>query len=948
MTRKPVFLAALCAALLLSLSLVASAAPPAFTPPKPLHIGVGGDYPDGLDGVLTEYGLPHQRIFAWELADPEVLKRFEVLLLSCPVPTRGQMSSALTEWMKAGGRLYVEVWAGLQGSYPLQQLVSVTGAAPEHSDLLLTDPTHPLAAGLDTKQTIDLFHLPGVFVAPRPSTGGKQLAQFCYDQTTTAIPGGGALVWLPVGQGELLYTGAPLSFCRFHRSAGPELLLLAIFRELSQGRAVPRLTVLPPDRPAPTDTASPSAAEPAAPASTAVPAGFTFVDRADDGKYNLSAQTGPAGQDTKPTVLLLDGEFTDAGRARRPCLSLALYRDRLELREGLVPARTAVVATAKWQPPSSPAELLVRRRPGEVSVVVGETELLHSKTTLPLGGAMAVSAGAVPVTDAYCQPVGDPLFSDDFMRDTDEPLLWTPVAGQWTNVGVGNEGNSVNGFYLRGWSAETGLATIGEAYWENYDFSAAVRLSDGKTTCGLCALQQPGGDHVAFVADSTLASTPMLRLVRTRGGQETLLAQTPGGLAPQQWYRLALRVLGGKLEGLIDGRPAVESANPIPRGGAIGLLVRGGSARFDDVLVQPADHPVRSPHGEGSPAPELPVSLGPQDSLTWANPSAKWTASPDRPSLLWHEGDFPGEVRISLPLEPTDQPALRRVILAPSNTSPAGDWVSVTAYLPAGSKQATLTLSAPGKPSQTREVTIATGSLLAMAHRAQTVTVASDSGTVFTLQTAAVLRRVGLEVDGPPLVAQRLRVRAPEVRDYVFGAAPTDWWVSSGTWEVTARWACDNRWSWFAGWGSGDAAIWNKQPVQGDVVVEYFVGVKMEAPGGPETIRCRDLNAVLCGDQKDPRNGYSFILGGDDGVRTQLLRNGQVVAECPDIRVPNGYGIHHAWFPVRVAKLGSRIELDFDGRPVFRYDDPQPLPGGYVGLWTRDSGMLVPRVTIYR
>ena len=55
--------------------------------------------------------------------------------------------------------------------------------------------------------------------------------------------------------------------------------------------------------------------------------------------------------------------------------------------------------------------------------------------------------------------------------------------------------------------------------------------------------------------------------------------------------------------------------------------------------------------------------------------------------------------------------------------------------------------------------------------------------------------------------------------------------------------------------------------------MEYHVGVKMDAPGGPETTRCRDLNAVLCGDKSDPRGGYSFIMGGDGAVKTRLLRS---------------------------------------------------------------------------
>jgi hypothetical protein len=908
---------------------------------------VGGDYPDGLGGVLTEYGLPHERVFSWELADPAVLRRFDVLLLSCPVATRGWMDGSLTEWMKAGGRLYVEIWAGLHGPLPLPQLVAINGNAPEHSDVLITDPTHPIMAGLDPNLTIDLFHLPGVFISPRRGVGGRVLAKFCYDETRNPIEAGSALLCLSVGQGELVYTGAPLSFCRFHRGAGPEPLLLGIIRELSQGRAAPRLTVLPVSQPAPNDSTPARAEEHPAQAGGAVPSGFESVDRAEDEKYNVSLQVGPAGAGDRPSVLLLDGEFDSAGKARRPCLWLSVGKERLELRQGMVNAGAALAA-AKWQPPSASAELLVRRRPGFVAVVAGEAEVLRAKTTLRPGGVVALRTGAPAATDAYCQPVGEPVFSDDFMRDSGEPLLWNAVSGQWTNVGVGNESNSVNGFYLRGWSAETGLATIGEAYWEDYSFSAAVRLEDAQTTCGLCALQQPNGDHLAFTADSKQRPSAVFRIVRTRGRQESVLAQRWGGLEPQQWYRLAIRVLGGKVEGLIDGQPVVTCPNPMARGGGIGLLVRGGTARFDDVLVAPADQPLASPHGEGSPAPDLPVSLGPQDSLTWANPSAVWTACADRPSLLWHEGDFPAEVRFSLPLSPVDQPALRRLILAPSDTSPEGEWVSITARLQPGSKQATLTFTAPGKPPATREVTLAPGSSLAIAHRGNAVNVAGDEIPVFTLSTTSPFRRVGLEVNGPPVPAPSLRVRAPEVRDYVFGAAPTDWWVSSGTWEVTARWACDDRWSWFAGWGSGDAAIWNKQPIEGDVALEYYVGVKMEAPGGSETTRCRDLNAVICGDEKNPRSGYSFIVGGDDGVRTQLLRDGVVVAECPDIRVPNGYGIHHAWFHVRAARIGHRVELDFEGRPVFRYDDPHPLPGGYVGLWTRDSGMLVPRVTIYR
>ncbi len=290
---------------------------------------------------------------------------------------------------------------------------------------------------------------------------------------------------------------------------------------------------------------------------------------------------------------------------------------------------------------------------------------------------------------------------------------------------------------------------------------------------------------------------------------------------------------------------------------------------------------------------------------------------------------------------------MRRLLLAPSNTAPEGEWLSVTAYLAPGSRQVRVALRQPGRQPAVRQVNLSLGRTLRLLRQGDAATVLWDQVPVFDVEGVGELRRVGLETDGPPVLVQSLQVRSPLVQDYMFGVAPTDWWASAGAWEVAARWACDPRWSWFAGWGEGEVVIWNKRRFPGDVVVDYYVGVKMNAPGGPETQRCRDLNTVLCGDRSDPHSGYSFILGGDGGVKTQLLRQGTVVAEHPHIRVPAGYSVHHRWFHVHAAKIGSSVELDFEGRPVFRYEDPDPLQGGYVGIWTRNSGILIPHVTIY-
>ncbi len=927
---------------------LAAAAPPSFPVPAPLHLGVGGDYPDGLDGVLMTRGLPHERIFPWELADPAVLRQYDVLLLSCPVATRGQLDPALREWVAAGGRLYLEVWAGMRGPCPFPDLLFVGGNTPLQADTLLSSSDNPILTGLDRNLPVDTFHLQGTFLRPlRPEA--KVLAQFVPDGGGTPYPYGVAAITQSLGKGEIVYSGSPLSFCCFHRGPTTEPFLMNIINVLSGGGTVARLTTGAPEPEEPPGAAPPPGGLPGQPTAGTphLPSGFRLLDDAADGPYNLTAQLSPPPRPSaQPAVVMLDAQCGPDGKPTRPALWLVFTSDRVTLRAG-ASVKSPVLASAAWQPPAQPVPLLIRRRDGAVSVTLGDQDLLQAKTTVPPAGAVAVANGCATLMQAHLQPVAPPYFDDDFMREPGDPSAWTAAGGLWRVVGLGHEEQSVNGFTYRGSGTDEALATTGESWWEDYSVSVAARL-DGDGAIGLCALRQENGDRVALVADAAQHASAALKLVQLRGQQETVLAQQPGGLPTAQWTRLTLRVQNGQVEALVDNAPVLRAAVPNLHGGGIGLLVRNATARFDDVMVRPAAEPLIAPRHEGSPAADLPTALGPQDSLTWANLAAVWEASPARPSLLWHSGHFHDDVTCSLRLEPVTEPALRRWVLAPAPTSPEAEWVTLTATQLPGEKQVSISLQVPGKPLADKRVEVAGVGRLALARQGTRLTVLWNKAPLLRAEAPAPLPTVGLEVIGPPVPVEGVVVRGPKVRDYVFGVAPVDWRSSAGTWDVASRWACDNRWSWFAGWGTGDFAVWNKHRVAGEVALDFTVGIKMEAPGGPETTRCRDLNAVLCGDGANPRTGYSFILGGDGGTKTQLLRNGVVVAEAPDLRVPGGYGIHHEWFRIRVARAGSRVEMDFEGRPVFRYNDPEPLPGGFVGLWSRDNGILVPRVTIYQ
>ncbi len=928
----------------LLLSICQAAPADVFVPPEPLRIGVGGDWGDGLDGMLAERGLPYERIFAWELSDPEVLKRFDLILLSCPAPLQAGFDEALDAWIKAGGRAYIET--SRYGSRPplMPTYVSTLGLAPDPSDVVIVDPAFVTARGVEAGAPIDLYDMTSMLLQAHEGSDSRVIAQYCPDKGGEPLQGA-AVLSLTLGEGEVILAGSPLAFCCF-RGEATRPILYAIIDHFLRGLGQPRLTSVAPE---PQESAPGAKARDSAPAPVAgtPPDGFEPVDAMAAAPYNVTATLGPASGPRGPaSMLVLDGQPSPSGKMTRPCVWVAFGAKNVEIRAG-TKENSAALARAAWQPPTEPVELLVRRRLGLVSIVLGEEEVLRAPVEVDFGGLVAAKTGLVPLVDPYCQEVAEPVLFDDFMREPDDPTEWTNVGGQWTSVGVGDEKHSINGFFLRGESSETGVTAIGNWFWDDYAVSVAAH-PESATACGLAALRQENGDLIAFVADVAPKTWPTLRLVRVTDGRETVLAERTGCLTSGQWYRLALRASNGKLEALVDGEVRVACANPEVRGGGIGLIVKGGATRFDDVVVQPAAEPLRSPRGEGTPAPDVPPYIGAEDHITWANPAAPWLASAARPSLLWHQGDFPGDVSVSLALTPEAEPAFRRLILAPSNTSDDSVWLSVTVRTAPETAAASLEVTRAGEKTVEKEAALGGGQTLRLARAADVVRVLWGDDVIYETPSEGALRRVALEVDGPPVPIQSLQVASPGNSGYAFGAAPTDWWSSSGTWEVAARWACDSRWSFFAGWGEDDAAVWSKRPVEGDVTVDYYVGVKMDAPGGSEVERCRDLNTVLCGNRGNARSGYSFILGGEGGVKTQLLREGVVVAESDSIRVPPGFGVHQEWFHIRAARIGNRVELDLEGRPVFRWEDPDPLPGGYVGLWTHNSGVLISRVDIYR
>ncbi|MEN6644371.1 MAG: hypothetical protein ABFE08_18175 [Armatimonadia bacterium] len=200
-------------------------------------------------------------------------------------------------------------------------------------------------------------------------------------------------------------------------------------------------------------------------------------------------------------------------------------------------------------------------------------------------------------------------------------------------------------------------------------------------------------------------------------------------------------------------------------------------------------------------------------------------------------------------------------------------------------------------------------------------------------------------------------LQSANVCDYTFSSAPTDWLVRSGEWNATNRWTCSPQWSWYGGYSpNGIAAMWNKREFMGDITVEAYVAFKMRLNRDPTYLHPNDLNITICGDGANPDSGYAFIVGGDDNRYTRIMRGTKVIAESRDPKAlwpiyengqPETYSWHRKWWSLRVRKQAQKLQVYLDEQLVLEGTDPNPLPGGRVGLWVLKNDMITPRVKIY-
>jgi rhamnogalacturonan endolyase len=162
------------------------------------------------------------------------------------------------------------------------------------------------------------------------------------------------------------------------------------------------------------------------------------------------------------------------------------------------------------------------------------------------------------------------------------------------------------------------------------------------------------------------------------------------------------------------------------------------------------------------------------------------------------------------------------------------------------------------------------------------------------------------------------------------------------------------------------ATLWFQPELSGGIVVQYEA--RMVRNGGPND-RVSDLNAFwMATDPRSPndffgarRSGkfadynqlrtYYVGLGGNSNTTTRFRRYVGDPVERPllpehDLKAPLLQP--NAWHEVVLAAMDHKIEYDYDGKPLFVYDDPQPYTRGRFGFRTTDSHIEIRNFQIRR
>ena len=550
----------------------------------------------------------------------------------------------------------------------------------------------------------------------------------------------------------------------------------------------------------------------------------------------------------------------------------------------------------------------------------------------------------------FAQDAGDGWFDDVIVEPWEaftDPFTapglsaWLQTGGRW-DAGDG----SLHGTG----SAEQGAGLMtGPPSWTNYEVAADVVVGEAEGV-GLYACVE-GLDNWYLFYWARGAPVGTWHLMRMVGGRPTVLATAAGDLDPGATQRLSLGVGHGLLDGRVDGRPVLAAADFARTTGGAGLRADGGQGVvFRNVMVRSLEEPYLPV--------EITAQFAKEDTMAdWARPASDWPRDPQSGAYVFRLPVF-GDVSLRAPfrqaVNAASRVALRIAGVAEEELTatgvPLAPPVVEVEYVHGGAGRAAVTARRGGLVLGQAEVGAAPEHSLRVDKVGTTLRAWLDGAPVLAVNDATWLDNSGLDLasDGAYLDLNRVETYSTHLREYTFAGAPTDWRPTLGVWQVTDRWSCFPGWAWFGGSKHKSPLVWSKRQFWGDQTFEFWAGLEMDTtPERGGYTHPSDINCTIAGDGQNLCSGYSFVFAGDNNTKTKILRGNAVVAETNAVRLVNpntgNFDFHRHWFHVRVVKLGPELFMAVDGQWVLRWQDPQPLAGGHVAIWSYNNGILVAR-----
>ncbi|MDH7571269.1 MAG: hypothetical protein QHJ73_16960, partial [Armatimonadota bacterium] len=462
---------------------------------------------------------------------------------------------------------------------------------------------------------------------------------------------------------------------------------------------------------------------------------------------------------------------------------------------------------------------------------------------------------------------------------------------------------------------------------------------------------QAGGRATTLLAGPGRdAQAAGLQLIRCHAGKKQVVAEGRAGLASGQWHEVQVDCTAEgfvhlSLDGRLRLRAAVEST---PRGCA-GVYTWGTPrVEFCDLTLRTA----RQTQYEQPVANE--VFRNDPFMRHWASALGQWFPVKEPPNAYWNKGDFFDAFTITFPLTA----GVSLTFGADAEDFSRGYRLSIE-NPPAPADAFRVALYRLGEAVKSASVPKGAAASSLTLHRAgDVVWVTRGDQQLFSLHDRQPLpgRHVGVVVP-KEFDLTTLDVRREGIADYPFEEANCDW-DQYGNWLVTNRFSCTPTWSHLTAMGERACVLWNKYAYEGDLTVEFYAGMRMQSDQPMYYPRPGDLNVTICGDGLDLISGYSYLVGAWDKGWTQkwtrLLRGDVTVAETDTYTVPrvrqtsggreievpwvaDGRPIHGAWYYIKIQRAGNRVRCFFDNKLVLSYDDPNPLPGRRVAIWTQQN-----------